>query len=83
MFWVYQTQKMGHLSSQSCFEHYTLYFVLSIESMKTILKNPVKSLFCWEGEVISGDLHAKKPLTEITELIAPFYSTEQKLSKQD
>lgn len=60
MFWVYQGQKSGHFSSQLSFKNYTLYSMLYLESMKIILKIPLKVCFVGEWEVISEEFMQKK-----------------------
>jgi len=57
--------------------------MLYIESMKISNKSWEKSILLGKGKSYHVGLHTEKPLTDITELIEPFSSTEWKLSKQE
>lgn len=81
MFWVYQTQKNGTLVFPILFwALYSLFYAVCRKHESHLKKSCEKPVLLGRG---SGDLRTKKLLTEITEFIESFYSTEQKLSKQD
>jgi len=50
--------------------------MLYIESMKISNKSWEKSILLGKGKSYHVGLHTEKPLTDITELIEPFSSTE-------